>query len=324
MKITLDHIAERSGVSKTTVSYILNNKQTSMGISENTREKVKGVIEELNYFPDEAAVALGRRNKKKIKILILTPWLNGVNSQFMIEVSRAAENIKKITEVDYKMYVSGEIEELITNKKFSSYDYFVVIGTNRKDDEFLAGYPDKGRVLLLNRKIEGFTYVSGDNFKGGELIAEHCLKSSHYEQYAIISNKKSSQVIEERQRGITEYFINNKYKKPQLIFLNDWNEENLLETISAFGKSKVLFFTLQDANAVIMSSVLQKNKFKIPSDYGITGYDNDPITSIVYPSITTVDAKYYDMAKLVFDKILNKKKEPSLIIPELVIRETTI
>ncbi|OGV45802.1 MAG: hypothetical protein A2017_18035 [Lentisphaerae bacterium GWF2_44_16] len=324
MKITLDYIAEKSGVSKTTVSYILNNKQTSMGISENTREKVKKVIEELNYFPDKTAVTLGRRNKRKMKILILTPWLSDTNSQFMIEISRAAENVKKIAETDYKMYIPGELANLITDRKFSSYDYFMVIGTNKKDDDFLAKYQDKSKILLLNRKIEGFAYVSGNNFKGGELIAEYVLKSSYYEQYVIISNKKPSQAIEERQKGILEHFIKNNYRKPLLILIDNWDEVTFLETISIYRKSKTLFFTLQDANAVMLSSIFQKKGFKIPYDFGITGYDNDPITAILYPSITTVDSKNYEMAKEAFDRILNNKKEPSLINPELVIRDTTI
>lgn len=324
MKITLDYIAEKSGVSKTTVSYILNNKQTSMGISESTREKVKKVMEDLNYFPDKTAVNLGRRNKRKTKILILTPWLNAANSQFMIEVSKAVENIKKVTEADYKMYIAGELEELIVNKKNSAYDYFVVIGTNRKDDEFLKSYPEKNKILLLNRKIDGYAYVSCDNFKGGELIAAHCLKSRYYERYVILTNKKVSQAIEEREKGITEYFIKNNHKKPQVEYINDWNENELLALLENHGRNKVLFFTLQDTNALMLSSFIQKNKIGIPDEIGITGYDNDPITAIVYPSITTIDSKNYEMTKKAFEKILNKEHEPSLITPELVIRKTTI
>lgn len=324
MKITLDYIAEKSGVSKTTVSYILNNKQTSMGISESTREKVKKVMEELKYFPDKTAVALGKRNKRKTKVLILTPWLNTANSQFMINVSKAVEGVKKVTEADYRMYIAGELEELIVNRKNSAYDYFVVIGTSRKDDDFLRDYPEKNRILLLNRKIDGYTYVSCDNFTGGGLIAEHCLRSSYYERYVILTNKKVSQALEEREKGIADYFIRNNHRKPQLEYLNDWSDNDFAGLLENYGRNKVLFFTLQDNHAVRLSSFMQKNKISIPDCAGITGYDNDPITAIVYPSITTIDSKNFEMAEKAFEKILNKEQGPSLITPELVVRKTTI
>ena len=63
MKITMDDVARESGVSKATVSYVLNNRQSTFGISAKTAAKVLDTVKRLNYKVDQAAVLLSERQE---------------------------------------------------------------------------------------------------------------------------------------------------------------------------------------------------------------------------------------------------------------------
>ena len=81
---TIKDVAERAGVTVTTVSRILNNRGS---ISENTRKKVYAIMEELNYQPNELARALFRKKSNIIGLII-----PNVSHPFFAELSNYIES----------------------------------------------------------------------------------------------------------------------------------------------------------------------------------------------------------------------------------------
>ena len=72
-RITLDDVARRAGVSKVTVSNILNNRPTAVPISEATRQRVLAAVQELGYYPNAVARALARQRADAIAIVLQFP-----------------------------------------------------------------------------------------------------------------------------------------------------------------------------------------------------------------------------------------------------------
>ncbi len=323
MRITLEEIAERCGVSKTTVSYILNNKQTAMGISQHTIRKVKGIVESLNYSPDSAAAALGRMRKKKIKVMTLSPWLNSVNSHFMTEVSRAAEQERKSFDVEYKMFPPGKLDAVLNNRLLSAYDYFLVMGTDKKDENYLAASSGKDKTFLLNRMLDEIPCVTSSNVMGGEMIARHVLKSSYYESHLILVIGKLSQAVETRIAGINKIFAEKSMRKPKMLHIDEWNDEASRSIVDMGTKARLHCFTLQDAYAARVVSSLLKMKVSTPEQIGVSGYDNDPIAALMQPGITTVDARTFEAAGKIFELMSTGKRESVVLTPELIVREST-
>ena len=68
MRATIKDVAKAAGVSRTTVSFIINNKPVS--ISQSTREKVLRVIKELDYRPNQLAVSLATNTTNTIGLIL--------------------------------------------------------------------------------------------------------------------------------------------------------------------------------------------------------------------------------------------------------------
>jgi len=95
MKTTMEDVARTSGVSKATVSYVLNQKCSSLGLSSQTILKVLDASRKLHYRPDLVAVALSRQKSIPLSVLILSPWLHSQFSDFMAQVSRTLERMSR-------------------------------------------------------------------------------------------------------------------------------------------------------------------------------------------------------------------------------------
>ena len=105
-RATLKDVAERAGVSKATVSYILNNADKP--ITEETRLKVKKAIEELQYVPNIGAASLTNKTSKMIGVVI--PQTEP-GSQLMFQNSFYSEIISAIEyharKIGYHILISG-------------------------------------------------------------------------------------------------------------------------------------------------------------------------------------------------------------------------
>ena len=87
-RITLDDVARRAGVSKVTVSNILNNRPTAVPISEATRQRVLAAVQELGYYPNAVARALARQRADAIAIVLQFPAIFQGWSGFTNELMR--------------------------------------------------------------------------------------------------------------------------------------------------------------------------------------------------------------------------------------------
>src|SRR5690242_18159222 len=91
---TIHDVARQAGVSKATVSYVLNGRETSVRITEATRERVFAAVRELNYHPNAHARALNRKGTETIAVVtqyarVFQGW-SGFTSEMMRGVSEAA------------------------------------------------------------------------------------------------------------------------------------------------------------------------------------------------------------------------------------------
>lgn len=325
MKITLAEIARLSGVSKTTASFVLNGKQTSIGISPETVEKVQKVISSLNYKKDKNAAALAAAKKTKTKILLLSPWLNNVNSFFMNEVMRGISEFRTDFALDYDIYQPGELaNNMGKTKKTDASDWILITGTSRKDEKYLESSCFKGKVIVLNRKLEGITSFSVDNFAAGKNLAARCCASGYYEDFIIFAppDDERTNALRQRIEGMTSAL---KEQKVQPCIIPPENDDAVIKALRKSGK-KVMIFAQIDIQAARWISLLTKNGFRVPDHVGISGFDHEPISEIMTPSITTVESKTYEITCSALEKIAGKTVTPGkeyIFRPEIIFREST-
>src|SRR5258708_2284759 len=87
-------VAERAGVSKATVSYVLNGRETAMRIPDETRERILSAVRELGYFPNALARSLANKGTHSIAVVMQYPALfsgwSGFTNELMHGVTDAA------------------------------------------------------------------------------------------------------------------------------------------------------------------------------------------------------------------------------------------
>lgn len=331
MKVTLDDVALEAGVSKATVSYVINGKKRSIGISPKTVEKVRDVVERLGYTPNSAAVTLGRRRGRKPRILVLSPWRHLGSSQFMIQVMKAMEGFDKRARMNFLMFKSGSLGKTFERLTHEVHDTVLIMGTAPKDDEFLEKLSgEKKNIVMLNRKIKGVASVHGDDFGGGARVGELFVESSCYDEHVFVSEKDFSQVVRDRYDGFVQALKKGGVEKPARFMLTSERTASL-ETqfkalVDARGKGKTLFFASKDVLATTLMTWLMKEGENVPGKYGVVGYDDDPVASIVRPRLTTVNSKTFSMAKTALELCVDSKRladAPNIVVePELVVRES--
>ena len=332
MKVTLDDIALEAGVSKATVSYVINGKKRSIGVSAKTTERVREAVDRFGYTPNSAAVALGRRRRRKPRILILSPWLHRSGSQFMTHVTGAVEKMGRKAQIDHGMFEPGSLHKVFDRLAGKPHDALLVMGTDSADDAFLARCKGdrKRSIILLNRRIEGIASIHGNDITGGEQVGTLASRCDWYEDHVFVAERSPSQVVRNRFDGFTSVLQQSGKGKPRFFALEDDRKVSLTSQFSKLqtecGDRKTLFFVSKDAAAISLMTWLTKEGAAVPEQYGVIGYDNDPLASIVYPRLTTVDSGLSEMARSALGLCISTADRdglPDIVIePELIIRES--
>ncbi|MCT8977519.1 LacI family transcriptional regulator [Clostridium sp. CX1] len=330
-KVTMLDIAKQAGVSKATVSMVLNKRDES--ISDETKNKILNLAKELNYIPNSLARGLSTKKTRTIGIVlpdITNPFFSSIaraiedsasSSGYNVifcntdnEMGKEQEYIKLLISklVDGVIFATGgESCSSVNMLKHNSVPFVLV-------DRYIDGYEKEYGVYSLNQEgvMEGIDYL-------------HSIGSR---KIAFVKGNENLQISNERLKGykkaMDKYCIYDK----NLIFSGDFTIEGGInatkQILDHIGNIDAIFYS-NDMMALGGMKVLLRNGLKIPEDVKIMGFDNIDICEIFEPELTTIAQPIYDMGKeacnLLIDIIDNKDIEKKQVYfkTSLVIRKTT-
>ncbi|WP_127836643.1 LacI family DNA-binding transcriptional regulator [Clostridium prolinivorans] len=330
-KITMMDIAKRAGVSKTTVSMVLNKRDES--ISEETKNKILKLAEELNYIPNSLARGLTINKTSTIGII-----LPDITNPFFSYIARAIEDAassfgynvifcntdnKVEKELDYiKLLISKLVDGVIFISGGESRSSIKLLKDNDIPfilvDRYIENFRDEYGVYSLNKEgvIEGIEYLYN---KGNRKIV-------------FVKGHENLQISNERLEGYKYAMKKHGIFDENLIFKGNFTIEGGIKAteqiLQKVDKIDAIFYS-NDIMALGGMKVLLRNNFKIPEDIRIMGFDNIVISEIFEPELTTVSQPIYDMGKKACElliNIINNIEIPSKQIyfkTELIIRKTT-
>lgn len=179
MKITIQDIAREAGVSKGTVSKVLNKRG---GIGKATRKRILAIVEQRGYSPDFSARALAYSKTRSIGFLIPHRADNAVNSaywaQMLAVISKEAAardyGIQLLTESDEGML--GElVDQVIRNRKVDG----LIISAELLDEAAMDRLEDAEIPYVMLGRREGFEnwYVDIDNYEASVRMTDHILSA---------------------------------------------------------------------------------------------------------------------------------------------------
>lgn len=327
---TIYQVAERAGVSLSTVSRVLNGKAS---VNKVLKERVEKAVKELNYRPNSVARSLA--NNRTDSVGVLVPELN---APFFGDLMQAVESTLRAA--DKHVIISVGRNCLETEKDAVEFlisrncDALIMHAEALSDEYLLELNQSKLPVALVNRQVEGLpeACTSLDNEKGGYLATRHLLELGH-KDIAYISGPTdkcdASLRLEGHKRALSEAGLPTN---PQLIFNGDYSEEDGKIGLLELMARDVPFTALVCANDWMASGAISCARdlgMSLPHDLSVVGFDDVVFAHHVFPRLTTVSNPIAEMAEMSAKYILNKVYGQTNNVqlyfePSLVVRESTV
>ncbi len=333
-KTTIHDIAEKLGITASTVSRALNNNPR---ISEATRKAVQKAAKQLNYQPNNIAAALRHGRSHLIGVIVPT-----ADRTFFYSVVRGIEEIAN--SLGYKVIICQSYDNY--EKEVQTIDALLSarvdgiiasIGKNTEDFAHFRRVQEKGLPLVLFDRTTDEIEVSQvmiDDYQGAYKVVEHliqqgCRRIAHFTSPVRIS------IYKERLRGYTDALKNNGIAFDEnLVVASNLQLEDGRSSMEKLLKLKKLpdaIFSASDYGAMGAMQVLKERNIKIPQEIALAGFSNEPFTSFTDPTLTTVDQFSIQMgsitAELFFDELKAKGKKPmhqkTVLKPELIVRQSS-
>lgn len=320
----INDISKLAGVSKSTVSRYLNNGS----ISKSTADKVKRVVEELNYIPNTFAQSLKATNTNTIATII--PNFIGFSKNISLNAIDAF--LKKNS---YKLFISNSNDDMKEEVKLiyslanQKVDGIILFASDVTGEHYKAikeiGLP----FVVIGQDVEDINCVVHDDYKAGRLIGEYIL-STHHEKISYYGVGDYDKSLKNRYLGLMSVLANKKnvnviYHK---VAFNTYSAYK--EIITTYKNDKSTYFVAATDNIAFgIIKGLRQMGFEIPKDISVSGFGNYDMSIIFNPSLTTVAFSYSDIgmnaAKTLVDMINGKTVPRKLVLDcELKVRNSTM
>lgn len=336
--VTINMVAEKANVSKSTISRYINGKYEYM--SKDTKLRIKNVIEELNYRPNIVAQNLKSKKSNLIGVVVsdISNPFSSILLQGIVDYSTNKGYQVIVSTTDNKIDKEQKYINSMLGRKVDG----IIVNTTGGNDEFLKELIKKDIfITLADRTIKDLALdtVTTNNKTMTSKVIKFLYKSG-YDNVAFFSNliyKNDTRLI--RYNSFIEE--SKKYiKNPDdLIYIIDNNKINKLEKalLDFLNKNKNKKNAIFTVNGVVMLSLLnvaKKLNIKIPNDLGVCGYDDWDWCNLVGSGLSVVAQPSYDVgsksAELLIDRI-KKGIHYSLYSPpvyielesQLILRDST-
>jgi len=322
---TIRDVAEKAGVTVTTVSRVLNNRGY---ISEKTRKKVYEAMKELNYQPNELARSLYRRKSYLIGLLIPS-----VAHPFFAELTSYIEYYAY--QNDYKILLCNSLQDVEKEKgyinmlKRHQVDGIIIGSHTLKTEQYLnVNLP----IVAIDRYFsEKIPYVASDNYNGGVLatkllIQNGCRKIAHISG-PLILNTPANNRYKAFMDVVKEHNIENVVVETKLnVFDTDEYKKLIIKLFTDHPDIDGVFASSDLIAATIINAAREIGK-EVPKDLKIVGYDDISIAKTIVPPLTTIRQPIEEMAKktieIILDQIDGKEVSIENVLPiTLVERES--
>jgi LacI family transcriptional regulator len=325
-RVTMAEVAREAGVSKQTVSRVLNNKGE---ISQATRRQVLAVIERLDYRPSN--IARGLATNKTMTLGLVVP---DIGNPFFSEITRGADGAAHAA--GYSLLLGNTFEDperetdVLRTLEEKRVDGIVLCSSRLPDnrlDEFCAGQP----VVLVNRQHEGdhAGSVRVDDAAGADEAVHHLIQSGR-RVIGFLSGPPTSRSGQERAKGYAAAL-----EGAGLSFDASLQAHSAptLEGGLAAAQSLLTAWPDMDAlfcyNDLVAVGALQacaKLGRRVSEDVAVVGCDDIPLAEMVTPPLTTLHVSQQEMGASAIQLLLNKingcadECREIVLRPKLVIR----
>ena len=309
---TVDEIAKKAGVSKTAVSFALNNKP---GISEDTRNNILKIAREEGYFEKNKNQKMSNQN---ILLVMCSKSENSsigssnapFHSELIREIEKSANNLGYNLLLKSLFIEDGKEIEPTFAAVVKNTAGTLAIGTDllEQDVKMLMGLCD--RIVILDSYFETINVncVVMDNYMGGYKAAARFVELGHV-NIGYIESKQRINNFDSRRRGFTDALKDKgiTMNKKHTYLVSPSIEETKLELLTTLSTDYLptAFFAENDYMAIGLLQCLTQRGVKVPDDVSIIGFDDIEIASFTTPELTTIRVFKDEIAQIAVKNIIN-------------------
>jgi DNA-binding LacI/PurR family transcriptional regulator len=329
---TIKDIARKLNISISTVSRALRN---ATDVNSDTRKAVVALSEELNYQPNRLAISL--REKQTHTIGVIVPNLDYVLSLMVRGIDEVA------LEAGYTVMVCQSNEsfgrEIVNTRRLldSLVDGFIIsVSSETKSFEHFKKIQERGLPIVVFDRVTPDLLAPSvriDNEDGGLQATEHLIEQG-YKRIAILAGPKNLGISNKRMDGYLNALKKYKIKKDDALIIHcDFNQDYAYfatKELLAMKKRPDAIFTISDRMAIGAMLAIKEKGLKMPQDIGLVGFNNEPVTSLVTPGISSVEMSAFDIGKAaakLFIETMHHNEDMThteqVIKPKLVVRASS-
>ena len=308
MILNIKAVAEKAGVSITTVSRVLNHPES---VSEKTRQQVLSVMEAMNYTPNWFARNI-QSNKTDIIGLILPDIQDTANMQIakgIEEVAHQKNCDMMLFDTEYNVKNEWECIEKMQGRQADG----LILMSSLLSKQQLDTLREKKMPYVLVGKTKSTSddnIVYTDYESASQEAVSYLIKLGH-KNIAVLTGKNPEVENSEKLKG-----YRNALREAGIPYCPELVAEGLNNIEGGFAatgklldekKKMTAIFATSDAMALGAMEKLKQMDMKVPEDVAVIGYDDLEVGAVVEPKLTTVTRPMYRMglmaARLLFDII---------------------
>jgi DNA-binding LacI/PurR family transcriptional regulator len=334
--VTIYDIAKKLNLATSTISRALKDHHS---LSDKTIKKVKQTAREMGFVPNTLAAGLRGNKSKTIGILIPTvtqPFLSSLisgieiaarKSEYSVIIMQSHDSYEVEVDLAKSLYsnrVSGVICSLAMETKDTS--HFKQFSNNNIPLVFVDRVPrdyDTFRVVI-NNHLAGYKATK-------HLIEQGCKRIAH-----LTAGSEFGTLYNERKRGYIDALLEHDLPVDEslIISLKQMTYEEGVKACSHLFDLKEApdgLFAPGDILAVSAVQTAKKRGIKVPEEFAVIGFNNDPISEIIEPNISTITHPAEKMGKAAAELIIKNlksakeedAKEITFLNTQVLIRESS-
>lgn len=334
-RVTSREVAERAGVSRTTVSFVLNDVQ-GFQISEATRQRVLQAANDLGYVPDATARSLASGRTYILGLIFCQPADHILVDAYLPQVIYGLGQVSR--ERGFRVLIEAiedvgqpdTYTELVQAKRIDG----ILLSGPRSDDQQLSdlianGFPI---VLLGWLDIPSAHSVDIDNRAAAAEAVNHLIKLGHERIACIVNAPAQYTSATQRLQGYYKALAaaGLPYNEA-LVRYGDFDPESGYQAMSSLLKMAsppTAVFVASDVVAFGAMTAIRDAGYNIPDDVAMVGFDDVPMARYIAPALTTVHLQAVEQGRrggeMLID-LINGAELPETQVflkTELVIRQS--
>lgn len=331
MNLTLEDIGRLAGVSRSTVSRVINNQPS---VKASVRERVEEVIHRTGYTPNVAARSLvsGRSGviglviPSRVHSLFEDPYFSRLIQGVSAASNRAGNTLSLF------LFQNEEEEAALYPRVVTSgfLDGLIVTATRMADPLLARVAGGEVPLVVVGRPdVEGLSYVDADNHGGAQLAATHLIDLG-YQRIGLIGAPVSTTAGVDRLNGFVEGLaLQGRALHPSLRVDGDFSEQSgyrAMQELIPCGPDAV--FVASDTMGVGALRAIRDAGLRVPDDMALVSFDGLPASEQANPPLTTIRQPVTDAGaravRMLNDLVTGATKAPIVeTMPvELVVRES--